>query len=201
MVCEGSETEPNYFNEIRREFGIPTAHWAILPSDYGSGPEKVVAYAEDRARNDGSWDEVYCIFDRDDHAHYHEAIRAARALNGKLKTKEPAAPILFVAVPSIPCFELWFLLHYEAVTREEHRDAIARRLKAIIPEYNKNLRDMFSRTGDKLEVACARAAEERRRAVSTGNDNPSTDVDLLVARLIEIGAMKNCPTGRQRTNA
>jgi hypothetical protein len=194
IVCEGRETEPNYFEEIRQEYRIPTAHWAILPSDYGTGPEKVVAYAESKAGRDGSWDEVYCIFDRDDHAHYHEAIRSAHAIDGKLRTEEPAAPIRFAAVPSVPCFELWFLLHFEAVTREDTRDAIARRLKAFIPEYEKNLADMFSRTRGELEAACSRAAEARRRAASTGNDNPSTDVDILVKRLIEMGDMKNSST-------
>lgn len=124
MVCEGEETEPNYFGDIRQEYNIPTAHWAILPSDYGTGPEKVVSFAEDKARKDGSWDEVYCIFDRDDHAHYREAIQAASGLDGRLKTSVPVSPVRFKAIPSVPCFELWFLLHFEAVTREEHRARI-----------------------------------------------------------------------------
>ncbi len=190
MVCEGEETEPNYLEEIRQEYRIPTAHWAVLPSDYGTGPEKVVTYAEAKARRDGSWDEVYCIFDRDDHAYYREAIGAARALDGKLRTKAPAAPIRFAAIPSVPCFELWFLLHYEAVTREEHRDAITRRLKAWIPDYEKHLDNIFARTREWLAAAYVHAADERRRASVSGNDNPSTDVDLLVRRLIEIGDMK-----------
>jgi hypothetical protein len=69
MVCEGAETEPNYLEEIRQSKRIPSAHWTILPSELGTGPEKVVEYAERRAREDGTWDEIYCVFDRDDHAH------------------------------------------------------------------------------------------------------------------------------------
>jgi hypothetical protein len=190
MVCEGTETEPNYLEEIRQEYRIPTAHWAVLPSDYGTGPEQVVAYAEARARRDGSWDEVYCLFDRDEHAHYHEAMRSAAALDGKLRTRAPSSAVRFRAIPSVPCFELWFLLHFEAVAREEHRDTMVRRLKTWIPDYEKHLDDMFSRTRARLEAAYANAAEERRRAAQSGNDNPSTDVDLLVRRLIEIGDMK-----------
>ena len=192
IVCEGSETEPNYLEEIRRAYRIPTAHWAILPSEYGTGPEKVVAYAEARARRDKSWDEVYCIFDRDDHAHYREAIRAASELDGKLKTSEPVSTVRFQAIPSVPCFELWFLLHFEEVTREEHRTEVARKLTRWIPEYQKNLDDMFARTRARLDAAYANAEEERRRAAATRNDNPSTDVDLLVKRLIALGDMKNC---------
>lgn len=194
MVCEGRETEPNYFEEIRQAYRIPTAHWAILPSELGTGPEKVVAYAEAKARRDKSWDEVYCIFDRDDHAHYREAIRAASELEGKLKTSEPASPVRFAAIPSVPCFELWFLLHFEPVAREEHRDEVARKLAAWIPGYEKNFDDMFVRTRDRLASAYVHAEEGRRRAAMTGNDNPSTDVDILVKRLIEIGDTKNSST-------
>jgi hypothetical protein len=57
MVCEGEKTEPNYLEEIRHSKRIPSAHWTILPSELGTGPEKVVEYAERRARQgEGSSD-------------------------------------------------------------------------------------------------------------------------------------------------
>jgi len=187
MVCEGTDTEPNYFNEIRVHFRIPQAHWIALPSGFGTGPEKVVAFAENKAKEDGTWDEVYCIFDRDDHLHYHEAITKARSLDGKIKTKNPIAPVRFKAIPSVPSFELWFLFHFSALTREEHRDTITHLLKAEMPDYGKNRRDMFKITFPSLNLAFTRAATARQRREDTGNDNPSTDADLLVKRLFEAG--------------
>jgi hypothetical protein len=192
MVCEGSKTEPNYFKEIRRYFKIPTAHWAILPSEYGTGPEKVVEFAEYKARKERTWDEVYCIFDRDDHVYYRTAVEKARALDCRLRTSAPVKnAVRFTAIPSVPCFELWFLLHFEPVTREEHRDEIVRRLKVKVPGYDKGLSDMYQRMKSNLSIAIARAQEEREQKTRTGNDNPSTDVDFLVKRLMEIGPSRS----------
>ena len=190
MVCEGEETEPNYLEGIRRELRIPTAHWRILPSALGTGPEKVVAYAEDLARSGAGWDEVYCIFDRDEHVHYREAIAKAAALDGKIKPKGAASPLRFIAIPSVPCFELWFLLHFKTVTHELERDEAQGALKQQMPDYGKNLPGMFARTKERLETAYDNAARTRARKAETGNDNPSTDVDILVKRLFEIAAMR-----------
>ena len=125
---------------------------------------------------------MYCVFDRDEHAHYREAVARAAALDGKKR---------FVAIPSVPCFELWFLLHYEAVTRELERDEARRRLKEYIPDYDKNLTNMFIRTSEQLETAYRNAARERALKAETGKDNPSTDMDILVKRLFEIASMRD----------
>jgi hypothetical protein len=138
----------------------------------------------------GRRDEVYCIFDRDDHAHYREAIRKALELDGKLATKPPRTRIRFNAIPSIPSFELWFLLHFETLTREEDRCAVLRKLKCFVPDYEKSLVDMFERTFSRLASAYTGAEEERRRKAMAGNDNPSTDMDILVKRLFAIGEMR-----------
>ena len=190
MVCEGRETEPNYLKGIRRELRIPNAHWTVLPSARGTGPEKVVEYAEELARSGAGWDEVYCIFDRDEHVHYREAIAKAAALDGKIKPKGAASLLRFIAIPSVPCFELWFLLHFKTVTHELERDEAQGALKQPMPDYGKNLPGMFARTKERLETAYDNAARTRARKAETGNDNPSTDVDILVKRLFEIAAMR-----------
>lgn len=191
MVCEGSKTEPFYLEGIRTHARIPTAHWTVLPSALGTGPEKVVEYAEVLARSGAGWDEVYCVFDRDEHAHYREAVTRAAALDGRIRARGAASSVRFVAIPSVPCFELWFLLHFEAVTRGLERDEAQRNLKKHMPEYDKNLPDMFSRTKERLETAYRNASAARARRTEAGNDNPSTDVDVLVERLFEIAAMRN----------
>jgi hypothetical protein len=97
----------------------------------------------------------------------------------------------FARIPSVPCFELWFLLHFDAVTRGLERGEARRYLTRRMPDYDKNLPDMFARTKEQLEAACRNAASARARRAQTGNDNPSTDVDILVKRLFEIAAMRD----------
>jgi hypothetical protein len=189
IVCEG-ETETNYFDEIRQRWRIPALDWKILPSKFGSGPEKVVDYAETQAREEGRWEEVYCVFDRDDHHYYANALIKAQNISGKIRTKgREGVPISFTAIPSDPCFDLWFLIHFKLITREEHRDEILRLLKIAIPGYSKGCRGMFDRTIGDLNKACKHAESLRQRKSQTGNSNPSTDVDILVNRLNEIGKM------------
>jgi hypothetical protein len=133
---------------------------------------------------------VYCVFDRDDHHYYADALIKAQNINGKIKTKgRNGVPIRFAAIPSDPCFDLWFLIHFEPITREEHRDEIQRLLKTFISGYSKGCRGMFSLTVGDIEKACKHAEVLRQRKRQTGNSNPSTDVDILVKRLNEIGKM------------
>jgi hypothetical protein len=190
IVCEGEKTEPNYFEEIRQKWRIPALNWVIIPSELGTGPEKVVEYAELKARQEGRWEEVYCVFDRDDHQHYANAISKAESINGKTKTKgREGVAVTFMAIPSDPCFELWFLIHFQPITREEHRDEIQRLLKTRMPGYTKGCRGMFGLTLADFAKACEHAKLLRQRKQQTGNSNPSTDVDILVLRLNEIGKM------------
>ena len=79
----------------------------------------------------------------------------------------------------------------EAVTRELERDEARRRLKEYIPDYDKNLTNMFIRTSEQLETAYRNAARERALKAETGKDNPSTDMDILVKRLFEIASMRD----------
>jgi hypothetical protein len=192
IICEG-ETETNYFDEIRQKWRIPTLNWEILPSKLGSGPEKVVEYAELKARQEGRWEEIYCVFDRDDHLYYQNALSKAQNLNGKLKTREKES-VSFMAIPSDPCFELWFLIHFQSqpVTREEHRDEIQSLLGKCIPGYSKGCSGMFGRTIADFEKACRHADLLRQRKRETGNSNPSTDVDILFKRLNALGKMNPC---------
>jgi hypothetical protein len=199
MVCEGSKTEKLYFDDIRQYWRISSADWEVLPSELGTGPEKVVEFAEQKAREEKKWDEVYCIFDRDDHVYYQTAIQKAKSLDGKIRPNDPiAASSRFIAIPSVPCFELWYLIHFVLITKELHRDKVYTQLKTEVPEYNKGASGMFERTYSRLSFACSSAENERKRKEQSGNDNPSTDVDILVNRLQEIGEMKTKSMTKQR---
>jgi hypothetical protein len=73
-------------------------------------PEKVVNKAEQKAQRE-EWEEVYCVFDRDNHYYFADAISKAQMLNARFEKKGKE----FKAIPSNPCFELWFLLHSRSI--------------------------------------------------------------------------------------
>lgn len=79
---------------------------------------------------------VFAVFDRDSHLTYHDALHYAATLDGQLLNDEKTA-VRFRAIPSVPCFELWLLLHYVFVQAMLHRDEAFQRLCEYIPTYAK----------------------------------------------------------------
>ncbi len=99
IVSEGSKTEPMYFSEIRSAYRLHTANIEVRPSELGTAPIQVVKYAEelfiqgDRHKKvqPRAFEQVYALFDRDDHQSYFNALQRAESLDGKLKMM-PDAP-------------------------------------------------------------------------------------------------------------
>ena len=110
IVCEGEKTEPNYFEELRDAFKLNTANIEICGDECGSSPRNVVDHAIKKYRESKDYDRVYCIFDKDQHLTYNEALDKVR------QTKLPKGHSIY-AITSVPCFEIWFLLHYRYSTK------------------------------------------------------------------------------------
>jgi hypothetical protein len=135
IVCEGEKTEPQYLNEIRQDLRLATAHVQVQPGHFGTAPLQVAQYAEHLflhgSRAHGiearAFDRVLVVFDRDEHRTYHQALDKVAALDGRL-TNDEKQRIPVQAVVSVPCFELWLLLHFEDVQAPIHRDEVYRRL-------------------------------------------------------------------------
>lgn len=161
IVCEGSKTEPLYFNEIKDAYEISTANIRIS-GDCGSDPLSVVNHGErlfveeKRLHPDDPYDRVYCVFDKDSHANYLKAIE-------KIENTKPSG--VFYAIPSIPSFEYWFLLHFEYTTAPFVRsgnksagDMVISSLLEYWPEYAKASGGTFSHLCEQLPSAMAYAA-------------------------------------------
>jgi hypothetical protein len=73
IVCEGAKSEPNYFNRLRNVYRLSSANVRITPAG-GSDPMSIVSFAEDELASAG-YDRAYCVFDRDGHANYPQAIQ------------------------------------------------------------------------------------------------------------------------------
>jgi len=190
IVCEGSKTEPHYLSELREMWGIPHAWVSIKPSE-GSSPDRVVQtaeklYAEDAQMGD-SFDQVFCVFDRDAHATFSAAVQRTRELkvNGKP----------FQAITSTPCFEFWFLLHFgysdapfAKAGKKSVGDVVVSQFKtkAGLAQYGKGQKGIAAQLQDKLASATQHATTLRKSVEKTQNQdpqihaNPWTNVDELL---------------------
>lgn len=95
IVCEGTNTEPSYF----RQFKLSTA--SIKPVGKGANTISLVRAAIDLRAN-GKYEEVWCVFDKDDFE--------AHDFNGAITLALQQG--LNVAY-SNQAFEYWLILHFE----------------------------------------------------------------------------------------
>jgi hypothetical protein len=187
IVCEGGKTEPGYFDALVDDLKLNTANVEV-DGDSNSSPRSVVEYAKKRYKDDlringksAGFDRVYCVFDKDEHSTYSEAINT-------INTASPKN--VFYAITSVPCFEFWILLHFEQTTKPFVRagnrspcDNIIHELKAYLPQYGKGDKTIYEQIKgeNRPDVAIARAKQVNDNAKASDSDNPST----LVPELIE----------------
>jgi len=204
IVCEGTKTEPNYFKAMRGRLGLNPRNVIIYDKPTGCDPLKIVKLASDKICNDKDYDEGYCVFDRDSHQTYEEALEKIshdnirlKKENDKLKRKERReTPVKLHAITSNPCFEVWLLLHYGYTTKPfdssytggSRCESVIKELrkKGCIPDYEKGAADIFSKTEKLLETALVNAEKLEKFHETSGTDNPSTQVHILVKKLKEM---------------
>lgn len=175
IVCEGEKTEKYYFDDLKRKWNISTVDVKIIP--LGAEPKAIVEEAKKeysrihKSSRDMKKHHVWCVFDRDDHERWSEAMEMARA-NG------------FSIAASNPNFELWYLLHFEYQSAHIERDDVIHKLKyGNIPGYEKNMENLFGRLQPNLSTAIGNAEKLRIKHEGDGRkrtENPSTAVDELV---------------------
>lgn len=197
IVCEGSKTEPNYFGEIRQAYRLHTASVQVHPSALGTDPVQVVQYAKELFefgdKNKGiqprAFEQVYAVFDRDDHRSYFTALSMAESLNGKLKN-DGKQQVRFQAIASVPSFELWLLLHYEDIQHPIHRDEVLRRLHTHMAGYEKGNTRTFNTTHAHLPLAIQRAQALAAKFNAYTAPEPFTAMVELVQRLTQLRSGK-----------
>lgn len=182
IVCEGAKTEPNYFSELARHYELSTANIEIVGA--GADPLTIVKkgkkWQQKERRTGEKYDRVYCVFDRDEHAHFQQASLLAQ--RSKLRLGR-----------SWPCFEFWILLHFCFSRRPYGRshgrspaENCIRDLRQHWPNYEKATEGVFLQLRHALENAKEHADRAEVDARQTGNPNPSTEVHRLVTYLEEL---------------
>ena len=196
IVCEGEKTEPYYFEEIKGVYALSSANIKIDGS-CGSSPISVVQHAEDLFREEkrikNPFDRVFCVFDRDTHSTFDQALEKIDVLNQHHSTKN--LPNIFEAIISIPSFEYWLLLHFNPTTKPYMRtgdhsagDLVIKDLKQFIPAYEKKQKGIFKRslTDETLDFALNTSKRIWEAAQRSGDINPSTNIHELVEYLIDL---------------
>jgi len=184
IVTEGERTEPLYFGELVTRYRLNTANVRIVPSTMGSDPVSVVTAAleirDAEVRQGEQYDQVYCVFDRDSHANFDAATQ--KAVREGIRIAR-----------SWPCFEYWLLLHYEFVRRPFVQtqsgsacDNCIAMLRRHISGYRKATPGLFGRLEERVDQATAAARQALADVQTTGAENPSTEVHLLVGYLRQI---------------
>lgn len=174
MWAEGEVTEPAYLRcmaseTVRLDMG---RNGGSVPMSL-VGRARKEAKANRRARED-AFDEIWCVFDRDEHFNVEQAIREARDSG------------VFTAF-SNPCFELWLLLHVEPCNAHIERGAAqARCAKAGLTDGKALAEGAGARLAAGYSEARRRAEELDRMHEEAGappRSNPSSNVWRLVERL------------------
>jgi len=188
IVCEGDKTEPNYFLDLKDHYALNSANIAISGEECDSDPVSIIQYAKKRYREEKSagdaFDKVYCVFDKDTHTNYEQAMADIRSAIPKA---------IYIAINSVPCFEYWLLLHFNYTTRpyaslpdNSACNQVLSDLITYMPSYTKNQQDVFESLFAQLESAKQNAIRALDAAGDNHTDNPGTRVHELVTFLQNI---------------
>ncbi|HXM44002.1 MAG TPA: RloB family protein [Bryobacteraceae bacterium] len=177
IVCEGTVTEPRYFNDVRHiersliDLQIEPGGTPKTLVERAAGLQREAIGKARKLRDDNQkYEEVWCVFDIDEHPLIPEAKNQARA-NG-----------IELAI-SNPCFELWVLLHFQDQRAHIGRGKVQHLCRSHVRNYDKELD--YETLRPKYPDALKRAEDLERWHDSrdTVGANPSTTVYRLVERI------------------
>lgn len=183
VVCEGEKTEPAYLGEIGREEEVRLIEIVIVRA---AGVPKTLVERAAKMKRDSEqeaarhrdtllrYDEVWCVFDVDDHPMLNEARQQARD-NG-----------IRLAI-SNPCFELWLVLHFQDQHAHIHRKDVQRTCRSHMRDYHKTARYADLKPNYREAVERASKLDERHARDNQPGTNPSTSVYTLTERLRGLG--------------
>lgn len=189
IVTEGKKTEPSYFHCLVLELNLTSV---LIKRSKGTSPLNVVESAISLVANTDDIRTAYCVFDQDgNYANYKEALEQVKQKNRQINGTR------YLAVPSIPCFEFWYMLHVQ-YTRKSYKGSsspckdLIESLKqnVLFSGYNKATCEGFF---DQIASMRGTAISNAKQIISEGknddftefHEDPSTRVHLVVEDLIK----------------
>lgn len=173
IVSEGSKTEPNYLAEFFKLDGNGRIE-PYATRDHITSPTRLLNQARSILEEDGDFDLAYVVGDRDEFPDFEQARNAADQI-------KIVPPIRYIY--SDPCFELWFLLHYELWDAPIGRHEVRKELERHIPDYGKGSTTLARLLYEKTPTACDHSSALRERMAASGATCPSTLVDVMIAEV------------------
>ena len=187
IICEGIQTEPNYFNglkqEINKKYGRKVD--VLIPNidvkGTGMNTISLINYAKKKVNQANKiYGQVWVVFDKDDYSdkQFNMAIQECD----------------YNVAWSNPNFELWLLSHLKKVTRCISKDEILKELekefqKNGLGEYQKNDNKIFEKITKDGKILKAinncKQMEELNGCGQASQRNPMTKVYKIVEDLKE----------------
>ncbi|HTX37556.1 MAG TPA: RloB family protein [Bryobacteraceae bacterium] len=176
-MCEGQVTEPEYFRDIRQtERGL--IELEIVPAGKPKSVVERAAQMKKESERQASrhrdenllYDHVWCVFDIDEHPLVAEAKQQARDNSIELAV-------------SNPCFELWFLLHFQDQGAHIERDKVQSLCRRHMPGYKKSPPCDTLRPYQGEAINRATQLEKRQASRRNEGGNPSTGVHRLIQQI------------------
>ncbi len=173
IVCEGEQTEPNYFRSFRVNAEVEVKGTGQNTLSLLEYTRRLQAQA---TLQDRTYTAIWTVFDKDDYPadKFNQAIEQARQAG-------------FEAAYSNQAFELWYILHFEyvdsAIDRLRYQEILSQKMEK---PYNKNDFALYGFLLSRQALAL-RYAEKLFNSYqpthNPANDNPCTTVFRLIKAL------------------
>lgn len=174
IVCEGTETEPHYFEGMKAALGSTNGRKiAVVVRGSGKHTLDLFEYAEDQCRYAPEpFNHIWLVFDKDDFspADFDLVERKCRDASNSSRT--------FHALWSNPCFEIWPLLHLRYTTAPMDAETCQKALGDALRrkfgiDYRKNMSDLYGLVEPGQNTAIGNSARLAKHHASIGNEKPS----------------------------
>lgn len=185
IVTEGAVTEKKYFEGLISACKNPCVEFKVMggvgvPMTIVETAIRFQRAAIDKARLEKDrnleFDEVWCVFDVDQHPKILEARKLANQNQIELSI-------------SNPCFELWLWLHFDDCPGPRTSQQLLDMLKQHLPDYKKHIRFTQVQGGYTAAVRRAQLLDQWARQANAQGRNPSTGVWRLTESI-----RKNAPS-------
>jgi hypothetical protein len=180
IVCEGSSTEPAYFEALKRELQLHAVRVHVM-SPEESEPINIVEFAITKKKKGIApgipYNKVWCVIDVEipPHKTLDHAWEKAAIING------------LELILTNPFFEYWFLLHFKKVTTPFNEDKDLHNMLQDVHQSYRKTRIGFDILYPRTEMAIKNSKEVLKEIHNNAADlrgcNPSTHVHKIVEHL------------------
>lgn len=194
IVTEGSQTEPKYFAHYRNrqtniDIRVVGSRSGGGETDYLSLIRKAVEYQNKNQISVSDGDAVWVVADADVNYNNPDPIADKDRLLSKARKMADAKGI-HIAI-SNPCFEFWYLLHFQYTTKFlRDYPAVRSVLAAYLPDYEK-ANDVYVQLSEHTTDAIQNAKRVEQYHIQNDCNkpfgiavNPFTDIYQLVESLL-----------------